>query len=893
MSIDAGNFQACLGRIAAKGKLGAAQALDLLEQVAERGDRMRRTGTPDPFVAAAHELAQKLQDAAKADRLDALRNGAVRNRILAQVDRAGGIASAETTLRGILHGTNTGGRDSVESAWKGNAAGWQAQLSWQLRKAGVEKAAISGELDKDIAREMWGMNAGTRGAVTGNNPARAVAEAIQPLLDHVRDRLNAAGARIGDAVDYVAHTTHDPEKMRRAAGPGATPEQAFAAWWQATEPKLAESTFADVTAKDGETASQARARFGKSVFDALVSGVHMTADGAFGLKDEGGYVPPAFEGSGNLARKLSQQRVLHWQDGEAWNAYMKQFGVPRSLTEGVMMTLDKSARQLALLEKLGTNPAANLNQILRRIQETYRGDLDGVKSFQSKIAGLEAVMAHLDGSANIPINQMWSRLGAGIRTWESMSSLGGVGVTHFASIWPTVTSEMVHHGESRLGVLGKLVQALVKGRGSEERQAVVAELGAYANGLTRDMHSRWQAEDPVPGRISALANTFMKYTGIHYVFDNTQAAVREMLANRLARDAGKGFGELEPHLAQILDKYGIGAGEWDLLRTVRDLPTAEGNSYLTPKDALRIDPAAAEALLRARGAIGARAAPDVVAREVGRLGQGLADKLYAYYGDAASHAVVTPGVRERAMVLGQDRPGGFGGELRRFMLQFKMWPLAAMHQIIGREIHMSLSKGDAAWNLGILAALSTAGGYLRMAVNDAALGHPLRDPRNPATLFAALAQGGGVGVLGDFLFGEANRFGGGLVGTLGGPAVGDVDQTIKIFNEWKRGAAGWPDIAHLAVRHVPFANLVYLKGALDYMLWYHLYEAASPGWWERTNRRLLREQGRSMTGYTPGAGVPWTPWGIGRGGATGGGVAASAPIATSAPRGALVMPRLA
>jgi len=55
---------------------------------------------------------------------------------------------------------------------------------------------------------------------------------------------------------------------------------------------------------------------------------------------------------------------------------------------------------------------------------------------------------------------------------------------------------------------------------------------------------------------------------------------------------------------------------------------------------------------------------------------------------------------------------------------------------------------------------------------------------------------------------------------------------------------------------VPFANLVYLKGALDYLLWYHLYEAASPGWWERTNRRIAREQGRTMKGYEPGGGVP-------------------------------------
>jgi hypothetical protein len=93
---------------------------------------------------------------------------------------------------------------------------------------------------------------------------------------------------------------------------------------------------------------------------------------------------------------------------------------------------------------------------------------------------------------------------------------------------------------------------------------------------------------------------------------------------------------------------------------------------------------------------------------VQRFGQGLADKLLSYYGDAAAHSVVTAGVRERAIVLGQERPGSFGGEMRRSLMQFKMWPLAAMNQVIGREIHMSLSKGEAAWNLGILSALAMA-----------------------------------------------------------------------------------------------------------------------------------------------------------------------------------------
>ena len=62
------------------------------------------------------------------------------------------------------------------------------------------------------------------------------------------------------------------------------------------------------------------------------------------------------------------------------------------------------------------------------------------------------------------------------------------------------------------------------------------------------------------------------------------------------------------------------------------------------------------------------------------------------------------------------------------------------------------------------------------------------------------------------------------------------------------------------MRHSPAALITHeasSKGALDYLLWFHVYEAASPGWWDRTNRRLQREQGRTMVGYEPGAGVPW------------------------------------
>jgi hypothetical protein len=162
---------------------------------------------------------------------------------------------------------------------------------------------------------------------------------------------------------------------------------------------------------------------------------------------------------------------------------------------------------------------------------------------------------------------------------------------------------------------------------------------------------------------------------------------------------------------------------------------------------------------------------------------------------------------------------------------------------------------------------------MRMLVNDLMVGRPPRDPKDPATLLAAMAQGGGTGIMGDFLFGETSRMGGGIIPTLGGPLAGDADALFRIWNRFRADAWDtsqpthprgqfadlWADLAHLMVRHLPFANLIYLKGSLDYLAFYHAYEAASPGWWERTNRRLQREQGRAMSGYVPGGGLPYTP----------------------------------
>jgi hypothetical protein len=334
----------------------------------------------------------------------------------------------------------------------------------------------------------------------------------------------------------------------------------------------------------------------------------------------------------------------------------------------------------------------------------------------------------------------------------------------------------------------------------------------------------------------------------------------------LGRQSGLEFSKLEEHQSAILQRYGIGPKEWDLIRGAENPLMIDGNKMITARDVMTLPDAKIEPLLRERWLITEGMDADATANAIKKYRWELSDNLLMYLNDAAERGTVTPGVRERAMILRGSRPGDPLWMLARTVGQFKMWPLAAYNQILGREIAYSLSRGEMWGNLGILVALSTAGGAMRMAVNDMISGRPQHDYSNPMTLLAALGQGGGLGIYGDFLFGETNRMGGGLASTVAGPVVGDADRLLQLYNRFRNDLKEnhadkalqhmWPDLAHFAIGHIPFANLVYLRSALDYMLWYHVYEAASPGWWERTNKRLQKEQGRTMVGYTPGGGVP-------------------------------------
>lgn len=883
--------EACIARVAAKGSIGQQEAAQILEDIAMRAERMRASGIEDPIVAAAGAAAMGIKEKARADFLDAARNADARARMMARATgEAGGELAPEQTLAGrlvpgmkrlgiadglrsMMHWVpGADAKDNAETMWQTLSRNMIAAVGSRLRRDGVEKAALAmrnTDLEYEVAEAGWRRNGGAPDERAQISPiGQKIADALFPPLDLVKRRQNAEGAKIGTAVDYVTHTNWDSRQLRLAAGPGADPEAAFEAWRAREEPRMAAKTFDDIEPGEGESEEDAKARFLRSVFFATASGVHLRSPGLAGMAaDDGGFVPPAFEGTHNIARSVSQPRVVYWNNARDWLDHMREFGGGDGLYAQVSRTLDVGARKTALMHYFGTNPAANLEMTIRKIREQYREDLDGLRRFDAQTDNLRNTMGRLDGSLNIPANADYAETFESLMSLEAAAHLGGVSITHLSAAPGTFGSEMAHHGVGHMETLGNIARALVRGRGDQVEQEALADAGAYAHGYANALARQAGAFDHgIPGFVSWVSGHFMRLTGLPQVLDKLQAhAVKSVLMDRLGRAADGEFEAIEQHQRTLLGSYGIGPDEWNLIRQATNPAIVQGRRWVTPHDGLASDPEEVETLLRTRGEIAEDAKPEQVAAAVQRKQWDMADRLGMYLDDAADHGAVRPGVRERAMMLGNLRPGDKSYMLWRALGQFKMWPLAAANQILGREIAMSLSRKEMASNIGALLALATAGGALRMAVNDAASGNVQRDYRNPVTLLAALAQGGGLGIYGDFLFGETSRLGSGGIATMVGPIGSDVDRLYRMYTDFKLELRDrpdhalshlWPDLARFAVGHVPFANLIYLKGALDYLLWYHLYEAASPGWWERTNRRIAREQGRTMSGYEPGGGVP-------------------------------------
>jgi hypothetical protein len=688
----------------------------------------------------------------------------------------------------------------------------------ELERANLLEAAVMKDPDfeRNVAREMAIANGAKNVQPTGDSNAQALAAIFTKYTETARTLQNKAGAYIRKMEGYVARQSHDQLKIAKAG---------FDVWKAKITPLLDVRTFDDALDVD---------KFLTAVYANLASGNHMRATGASDWM--GG-----FKGSGNLAKRISQERVLMFKGPDEWLAYNNEFG-RASLYESVLDSLGFAARNTALMRTFGTNPEAAFRADIDRAIESAKktADIKEVNALGSSM--LEAEFNQISGGVLQHGNPNAAAINGGIRSVISMAKLGGVVLSSLPDI--AVRASVLRHNGVNLfeGYKNSLDSLFGNFRGSGKRE-VGDLLNAGTQGILGGVYERFHATDSVPGTLTRLSNIFFKATGLTWWTDAMSRGMGVMLSRNMAIQVGNKvpYANLDPLLRTTLGRYGISERAWGALQEAK-LHEADGQTFLTPDAVDGLSDAAIRSYLDKA---------DASTRAVDEGRDNLKTSLSAYYTDQVRESMTFAGAKEQALTTFGSSSGTPLGEAVRYIMQFKQFPVTYIVKHLGRE----LNRGDTV-NAGGLANLivgTTALGYVAMTAKEYAKGRNPREPEDAAgwakLAMAAMQQGGGVGIYGDFLFGNANRFGGGVIGTLAGPAAGLLEQYVGVLQAARDGDDPRAKAVRAAVGSTPFANIFYARLALDHLILNSTMEALNPGYLRRYERQV--EKDNSQTFWLP------------------------------------------
>lgn len=812
---------------------------EVLEQMRGRQANLIRGGA-DPSTAAAQagmEIAETLRAAAAIERRNALISRRIRIEALDYLTTTWGDNLAEGVLS-MLYGSSfarEGSRASVNAAQSANFRRYMGGVFGELEAAGLFDVLKRGELDRDVFVAMRSIN---DAAALRQIPEQAVqiANILHKWQDVSRIEANRAGAWIGKIDDYGLRQTHNSDRLMRAGE---------AKWKADILPKLdLARMFPDGPPKDLDD-------WLHETFLNIVTGVR-DADPTAGKM-------AAFKGPGNLAKKLSQERTLHFRTADDAFNYNIDYGMG-NIRESFVTSMHQAAESTGLMQVLGTNPEYNLRAVVDALRSRLsRSDPAALKKFDDATrSGKRIDNAYLEvsGQTRRAASAKLAAVGQGIRVWNTLTGLGGAVVSAVTDI-PIRASLLRYQGQSYLqqlgkGLLGPLTR-LTDNLDSADRKAVLSAAGYFNEVAMGNLASRFSPDDTIPGALNRATNTFFKWNLLAQWTDSMRRSTLEAMAHYWGGIADRSYAKLSDRNRMALTRFRIGEKEWGVIS--KGVIEADGRKFLTPQAVREMDPdafrsLAADRIREAKAAAVKAGKPEQAEASIRRILDDtraqMADRLQQFYADDLDSAVISPDARTQAFIRQGQQAGTPIGEALRMFWQFKSFGIAIMQRAFLRELRgygpkasISQAKGIALLMLGSLGF-----GYMAMTLKDLIKGKTPRPLDNPKTWTAAMAQGGGMGIYGDFLFGESSRLGGGFLETLGGPSIGKLADAKRLFDAARSGEDVGAQGLRFLVSNTPGNNLFYTRMALDYLFLYELQEAMNPGYLRRMERRAEEERGQ-------------------------------------------------
>jgi hypothetical protein len=800
------SVRTCLPGLVADGKVDpgrAARMLDMFDEL-ERGYR-GKMGAAAAEAQASRDVADALAAETAERRRQTVLQIRAQQRMMAEMKRAaegGGRIDviAAAHLDFDERAAHISNVESRRRAVLGRAHGMMNEVLFTFRKDILGRPREAAKLD-NMAREAFG-------ETTGDASARELAKAWAKTSDYLRQRFNAAGGHIAKRADWGLPQAHDSAKVRRAS---------YAEWRDHILPRLdPERMIDELTGKP----------FSAERLELALRDVYET------IRTDGwNKRAPGGAGGSKLANRRADHRFLVFRNADAWLEYQAQFGAG-STFDAMMGHLDGMARDIAAMEILGPNPNASVKWLGDLVEKASAGGEDKILD-RARVARwkMDTVWSAYTGALNRPVNARVARGFATVRSLQTASKLGAAMLSAVSDTgFSSVTAKF--NGLSATRVIRQLAVQLNPANAADRALAVRA--GLIAEEAASRMGALWRYHDEfnTPEFARRLADGVLRASGLSAWTQAGKWAFGMEFMGTLGDNAGKRFDALDAPLQRALRRYGIGPDSWERIRAA-PLTEHRGAKILMPDD---IEDAA------------------------------LGERVLEMIQSETRFAVPEASLSARAVLTFGAQPGTFAGEFARSTMQFKAFPITILSTHVMRAVHQAGWQGRASYAAQMLIATTMMGALAYQLKQIAAGKDPIDMTGENAGQFwtAAALQGGGAGIIGDFLFADQNRYGGGLTATVAGPTLATAGDFLKLtVGNVQQLAAGdethfGRELTKFVQANTPGQSLWYARTAFQRILFDNLQRMADPEAdkaFRRLERFYEREYGQDYW-WAPGEAAP-------------------------------------
>lgn len=650
------------------------------------------------------------------------------------------------------------------------------------------------------------------GEATGDAQAAAMAKSVRSAFDYAHGRFRAAGGLIGKLENYYP-------QMHSAAFIRGVP---FEEWRDYLLPRLDLQKMTDL--ETGLPIGQEKLlKIMEDTYqDIVTNGKHTIQK----MADEGKQLPPF---SGDVNMRQSANRFFHFKNADAFFEYNERFGSgPDGLYDMMINHLEGMARDIALLEVYGPKP----NALARHLDLQIAGSTTGSTKRRFANATYEIVSGRADAVAG---ENWWFNATAASQNVLRAALLTAAPLSAISDqVFQFMTAKQ--NGLSGMKVFKRFLKQLNPAN-SKDRQ--LARRSAYLADVMRGKawnEARFAGESMNGGATAWLSGFTNRASGLHAMTNAVKDALAMEMEATIFDMRDLQFADLDKAFREAAEAHGIGAAEWDMIRKSPAWQPEPGVNFITSRS-----------ILDGAGEVAAK--------------QRVANLLDDWIFEMRAVATNEPGPRTRAITtgafFGDARRGTLNRGLMSSFMMLKSFPITVMFM----HVLPSIAKARGGNYAPLVAMLvgTTVLGAAAIQLKDLSKGRTARDMDKPNFWLAAMMQGGGMGLFGDFLFADYSRFGRDPLVDMLGPAFGTGSDVLRVFKGNFDRALDDPsgfeterfmrDTFRLVTRNIPSVNFWYSRLVLERAIYDQVERMIDPMYdsnIRRMERRMEKDYGNQF-----------------------------------------------